>query len=97
MWKLIKLISLGLLLVSVSSCSPSNSLMGNMVKNTKSSVFHILNTNVDLVPEYYQYGTQHDCGNYTLYMRDDYDSRIELTQGTYVFFEEGKCLICNHK
>ena len=91
--KLFKVLSLGLLITSIASCSPSSCINGNMYKNTK-GVFHVLNTNTDLVPEYY-YITR--SGNYELYMKDDYTSEIVLSQGTFTFFKDGNCLICNHK
>lgn len=91
--KLFKILSLGLLITSIASCSPSNSISGAMYKNTK-GVFHILNTNTDLTPMYY-YITE--SGNYELYMKDDYASMIVLSQGTFTFFRDGNCLICNHK
>ena len=97
MKKLLRNSILALLLVSTTSCSsskPSNIVNNYMHRNTK-GVFHIINTNVDLIPMYYyEYSTGYGC---TLYMEDNYSSAIELSPGTYVFFRDGNCLICNHK
>lgn len=94
MKKLLRNSILALLLVSTTSCSPSNTINGCMYRNIK-GVFHIVNTSVDLIPMYY-YERSGESGC-TLYMEDNYSSAIELSPGTYVFFMDGNCLICNHK
>lgn len=93
MKKLLRNSILALLLINVTSCSPSSSINGRMHKNIK-GIFHIVNTNTDLIPEYYYIW---DCKDYSLYMKDNYDSEIRLSRGTFVFFIDGNCLICNHK